>query len=793
MLSCPESIRNRGHAVRVVLLAALLLPAVPAWAQPTAPTLIAPADGSDCVLPDGLLRWNGVSGAVRYDVTLYPGGLSIMTPATSVMPEGLIAGQTYQWEVRATNDSGATGPPSARRSFTCRDLPAVPVPGLPPDGADCQPVARNLAWTAVNGATSYRLLWGPAGGLLQELVTAVPSVMVSGLLPGTTYAWQVSAIDDCGYESGWSTMSTFTTAAPALAAPARLLPPLDGCRGTEVRLRWSVPSGSVHFRVEWGLSGGAVNQVVTTQSSFDLDGLEPDAAYEWRVRAVDACGTVGDWAGPFAFGTAALLGEPASAAFPPDEATCLPTLTTLSWSPVPGATLYDVRWGPPTHWFRTAEVGATSVSSGELLPGTSYVWEVRARDACGNPGEWSPTFGFRTVPWQIVAPQLLAPADGATCVSPTSTLRWRSVPDASRYVLALSPGNLQIVTEDTTLTMPSLPGGVACTWQVQAVSDCGQQGAWSAVATFSLDTEPPVNPGIVKSLTQTPRQWTSVTVPHISWNHGTDACEVAGYSLVVDDDDRTVPDLVIEATGNALIGPPLPEGTDGWIHLRTIDRAGNGATGAAHVGPYWIDATPPTVVFTEPSADLQVAAGGTVRLDWAAGDAPSGLAALELRASADDGHTYPLFIASPATTQRTFDWAVPGEPGDTWRVQLRAVDLAGNESVRNPRGVIRVVESVSGVPASDRRTALLDIRPNPANPRAAIRYSLAAEGAVRLTVHDLAGRSLRTLRAGVATAGAHEARWDGNDQRGLPAPSGVYLVRLEAGGVVERARLTLVR
>lgn len=72
--------------------------------------------------------------------------------------------------------------------------------------------------------------------------------------------------------------------------------------------------------------------------------------------------------------------------------------------------------------------------------------------------------------------------------------------------------------------------------------------------------------------------------------------------------------------------------------------------------------------------------------------------------------------------------------------------------------------------------------PNPFNPRTVIRYDLPAASAVDLRVFDLAGRRVRTLRAGqLESAGPHEAVWDGRDDRGLPASAGTYVYRLSTG------------
>jgi hypothetical protein len=90
-------------------------------------------------------------------------------------------------------------------------------------------------------------------------------------------------------------------------------------------------------------------------------------------------------------------------------------------------------------------------------------------------------------------------------------------------------------------------------------------------------------------------------------------------------------------------------------------------------------------------------------------------------------------------------------------------------------------------------TRLVGAAPNPCNPRAVIRYELAAAADCRLDVHDLQGHLVRHLADGPRAAGRHEAVFDGRDDAGRALPSGVYLVRLRAGDVRELRKLTLVR
>ena len=71
--------------------------------------------------------------------------------------------------------------------------------------------------------------------------------------------------------------------------------------------------------------------------------------------------------------------------------------------------------------------------------------------------------------------------------------------------------------------------------------------------------------------------------------------------------------------------------------------------------------------------------------------------------------------------------------------------------------------------------------PNPFNPQTTLRFSLARSGPARLCIHDPSGRRVRTLLDRALPGGEHAIDWNGRDDAGRLLPSGVYLLRLEAG------------
>lgn len=71
--------------------------------------------------------------------------------------------------------------------------------------------------------------------------------------------------------------------------------------------------------------------------------------------------------------------------------------------------------------------------------------------------------------------------------------------------------------------------------------------------------------------------------------------------------------------------------------------------------------------------------------------------------------------------------------------------------------------------------------PNPSRGEVQFAFELPAARTVRLTLHDLNGRLIRTLLDGERGAGRHAARWDGAAADGRRVPAGMYFARLVAG------------
>ncbi len=78
--------------------------------------------------------------------------------------------------------------------------------------------------------------------------------------------------------------------------------------------------------------------------------------------------------------------------------------------------------------------------------------------------------------------------------------------------------------------------------------------------------------------------------------------------------------------------------------------------------------------------------------------------------------------------------------------------------------------------------------PNPFNPTTTIQFELDKATFTKLTVYDVLGRKIQQLVSEVRPAGTNTIQFDATN-----LASGVYLYRLEANGVTQTKRLTLIK
>jgi len=83
--------------------------------------------------------------------------------------------------------------------------------------------------------------------------------------------------------------------------------------------------------------------------------------------------------------------------------------------------------------------------------------------------------------------------------------------------------------------------------------------------------------------------------------------------------------------------------------------------------------------------------------------------------------------------------------------------------------------------------------PNPFNPSTTIKYALQENAEVTLKIYNVLGQVVRTLVNEKQTAGYKLVVWDGTNDIGVQAASGIYIYRIEAKDFVQSKKLILMR
>jgi hypothetical protein len=188
-------------------------------------------------------------------------------------------------------------------------------------------------------------------------------------------------------------------------------------------------------------------------------------------------------------------------------------------------------------------------------------------------------------------------------------------------------------------------------------------------------------------------------------------------------------------------------------------------------------------VVTSFRAEL-LSTGTGVRLEWDV-DTENLISGYQIRKTCGDGS--PEWIP-PETTMS------PGErsltdlnvtSGESYDYTLYILLTTGGNTSSDPQTV-----HVATVPAE---SYLGQNHPNPFNPGTTIPWALTEYSRVTIEVFDTAGRKVKTVLDDYRDRGYGSEEWDGLNDRGEPAPSGVYFYRLRAGGYTATRKMVLLR
>ena len=117
----------------------------------------------------------------------------------------------------------------------------------------------------------------------------------------------------------------------------------------------------------------------------------------------------------------------------------------------------------------------------------------------------------------------------------------------------------------------------------------------------------------------------------------------------------------------------------------------------------------------------------------------------------------------------------------TYYYWLEATNLDGTESFFGPITLEYTADDQQQTPELTPTTRIKNIYPNPFNPNTNISYTLVNPADVNFAIFNSRGQLVKQVNLGVKDAGDYTLAWDGNDDTGKPATTGVYFFRMLAG------------
>jgi len=142
-----------------------------------------------------------------------------------------------------------------------------------------------------------------------------------------------------------------------------------------------------------------------------------------------------------------------------------------------------------------------------------------------------------------------------------------------------------------------------------------------------------------------------------------------------------------------------------------------------------------------------------------------------------------------------FDY-VPVQRLDNTFTLIDATALRGNSytyrvTVMEDRAAVTSIDIPVTTPFA--AFSLEQNHPNPFNPTTTVSFSLSHRGNAQIYIYSVDGSLVRRLVDREMPAGSHEVVWDGRDDHGSPAASGVFFYRLTLGNRTLSRKAVLLR
>ncbi|WP_264935049.1 fibronectin type III domain-containing protein [Paenibacillus sp. LS1] len=458
------------------------------------------------------LTWADIADATKYEIEA-DGAVVATVEEPSYSHAALLPGTAHKYRIRALTETNT----SAWTAILTQSTIPASVTGLTVSSATN--VAIALKWTAVTGATGYDLE-------IDGTVVPVTGVAYtkSGLAANTDHTFRIRSKNAAGV-GAWSELINATTLlnTPVLKATSE---------ENAINLTWAAVTDATKYEIE---ADGVVVATVE-EPSYSHIGQLSGTAHKYRIRAMTDTNTSA-W-------TAVLTQNTIPATvngFMLNTAT--PVAISLKWSPVTGATAYDLEIDGVV-----ISVSGSAYTKSGLLANTDHTFRIRAKNAAGI-GSWSEIVTAST---QLNVPTTLKGVPEETAV----TLTWNEVVGATKYEIE-ADGIVVATVSDPLYVHNGLLGGTAHKYRIRALTDTNVS-AWTAILSQTM------LPASVSGLSINSATTAAIA---LRWTALTGA---TGYDLEING-------TVVAVSGVAYTKSGLAPNTEHTFRIRAKNASGAGA------------------------------------------------------------------------------------------------------------------------------------------------------------------------------------------------------------------------
>jgi hypothetical protein len=303
-------------------------------------------------------------------------------------------------------------------------------------------------------------------------VTGTSYTIPKGLFPGS-YEWQVRSICGANSNSPYSISANFTNDnLNACGLPTNLA--TSGITTTTATFKWESPSSTVtKYYIQYksaDTTGWTKDSSNTT--FFNVTGLLPNKTYQWGVKT--GCASSNSDYVSTSFNTNSTVSCTAPGNLVVGNIS--DTSAQVSWSAASGATYYAVQYrrvGTP-NWNGTVAFSNNYTIKSNVVPGTTYEWQVRTVCAAGT-GAWISGANFTTTGTAVCYPPVNLSTNAITDSS--AIFKWASVAGSTSYEIryrlketiswtnAISPAAPMTLVHDDSLIIPKTAGAYNVTFK----------------------------------------------------------------------------------------------------------------------------------------------------------------------------------------------------------------------------------------------------------------------------------------------------------------------------------------